>query len=235
MARLGLRVELERHFPSIDLDGASRKRVRGADNLGNPWEISTNARPKTEALLRARVTARVVLVLGPPGSGKTSLSDALVRELGSGWTVKHHDDWIHEPDSDLEGVRWYLARPKYAKRAGALAADFLAQGGTGFVFDGVLSDQGEVDRFVGASGADAGTREVFVVSLMCSPETAYERIKRRDPEFVLRERCPSVEHYRRGFYEPYRPKGIRADLEIDTEIGGPELVLAKVLDRIRGG
>ena len=176
---------------------------------------------------------RLIVVVGPPGAGKTALSTALVGQLGAGWSVKHHDDWIHEPDPDLEGVPWYKARPKYAKRAGSLAADLLEAGGSGFVFDGVLADQGEVDRLVGASGVERGFGGLLVVSLTCSAEAAYERIKRRDPAFVLRERCPTVEDYRRGFYEPYRPKGIRADVEIDTETYDQAATLRKVMDRIR--
>jgi predicted kinase len=176
---------------------------------------------------------RVLVVVGPPGSGKSVLSEALVRELGDGWVVKHHDDWIHRPDPDLEGVAWYKARPKYAKRAGALVADHLEGGGVGFVFDGVLADQSEVDRLVGASAVDPKSGGVLVVSLRCRAEVAYERIKARDPDFVRRERCPSVEHYRRGFYDPYSPRGIRADLVIDTETDDQQAALRKVLQRVR--
>lgn len=76
------------------------------------------------------------------------------------------------------------------------------------------------------------SQRVLVVSLRCRAEVAYERIRARDPDFVRRERCPSVEHYRRGFYDPYCPKGIRADLVIDTESDDQQATLRKVLERV---
>ena len=60
-------------------------------------------------------------------------------------------------------------------------ADHLEGGGVGFVFDGVLADQSEVDRLVGASAVIPSRGESYVVSLRCRAEVAYERIKAREP------------------------------------------------------
>ncbi len=157
-----------------------------------------------------------MVIVGHPGTGKTLLTNSLQKQLGSGWKFKHHDDWIHSPDPDLEGIPWYKARPRYAKRTGELAADAIHSGAVGYVSDGVLANQGEVDRLIAASGMSRSSGGVLVVSLVCPAEVAYDRIKKRDPDFVRREGCPTVEAFRMAFYDPYSPKGITVDLEIDT-------------------
>lgn len=177
---------------------------------------------------------RFVVIVGNPGSGKTTLADKLASRLGSHWALIHHDRWIANPDPDLVGMRWQFARPLYAPRAGRMAAAALARGARGSIFEGVLVNDTEVDSVSTTAGFEGAVSTKIVIALSCDLGLAYERVKARTPDFVVRENCRTVDRFREMFYDPYGARSVKADLRLDGPDNASDECVEGLLTLIRG-
>jgi predicted kinase len=117
---------------------------------------------------------RLIVICGLPGTGKTTLSTALVEKLGA--TLFASDDWLsalrldmwdHETRDRVEGLQWEMAKV------------VLTLGGTAVIDWGSWA---RVERDALRTGARELDAAVELYYLTAPPEVLYERISRRGRE-----------------------------------------------------
>lgn len=167
--------------------------------------------------------ARVVILLGPPGSGKTSVGEELARR-GMAWR-----------DVEAELQRRWGSRERFLERK----AEALAQ-----LHEEVLGWIGGVDvpAVVESTGlSDAPlldeierAHDCLVVRLEVSERAALARVAAREPGRHLTDDPRHVEPVRRAFEELVVPTR-RVHLVLDTEERSPSEVVDVIVDALATG
>lgn len=157
---------------------------------------------------------RIVLVSGPPGSGKTTLARPLAARLGFALLTK--DDVKESLYTSLGGVPGDL---EFSRRVGAAAMDLLwalAPHCSAAVLEANFRTQSEYERGrVGALQGERGTAVVEVHRRIPLEEASRRfaeraRDERHHPAHVLQEMSPE----RLAEYE--EPFGLGPVIEVDT-------------------
>lgn len=153
----------------------------------------------------------VVIIVGPPGSGKDTQADFLVREMGmvqvpsSQIIQKKFAEFPDDPDVKRESERYdkgFLVDPKFV---GVWIIEYVREAtkeGKRLVFSGSPRTPDECDVELAGLDEMFGFQRVVVVNLQISEEVARDRIKKRricrankhpipgTPEFAYLTKCP---------------------------------------------
>lgn len=164
---------------------------------------------------------RVVLLNGPPSSGKTALARALQEELGEPWFHRSLDDFR----AGYCDERWRSDDGTLFNRlmAGYLAAlRALALEGNHILAEAIITPRRRGAYVQAFQGLD-----VVLIGVRCPYDVAVEREQRRDDR-----RHGPIDLPRSAFSAVHT--GIAYDLEVDTATGTAQSLAVTLAPRLQG-
>ncbi len=161
---------------------------------------------------------KLCLLIGIPGTGKTTICNQLAQRLDGSWVTLHADDFIGPTFARFPGHFWADIRHLHGEPLGESAGWYMSEGGgsRSVLAEGHIKDRRELDLMIG------GVRRVFGESL-----TTRVVCLDGDIESIVRNLLASP-HRKHQFPELEYPGAKRADAfrswitgwAIDPEIVG---------------
>jgi len=120
--------------------------------------------------------ARLCVLIGIPGVGKSSVAHLLRPHLPPRWTVFHGDDFIGVTPAIYPGKPWEEVR-RYSPLFVGWSTGWYLAGGRGVLLEGHLRDLDELDRLMrGVKDFYPGCPPPTVVQLVADPEKIAARL-----------------------------------------------------------
>jgi chloramphenicol 3-O-phosphotransferase len=170
-------------------------------------------------------TARLVLITGNPGGGKTVVAKMLGCRLPEPWEVIHLDQFLYLKTVDT-GNFWNDVEVACSIRA--LAIKYYCDRGGRVICEGIVQTDREVDAYCSAANVARDSSEFRFFDLRCSRDEAIRRMKRRP----LKESAsfPFGQQFD-GLTSRLQATGA---VRIPTDDKTPDVVMGELVDLING-